>query len=144
MSQGARIFLGVTILLLAAGFLALVPFMKAVSPQAGPGMAICGLFCGLVAVACFSKASHPLTIRLIGGVVFLVCAFYLGSEVLQFLSAKEGLAKTHDMSQPSLRNSLIFMLLVGLPSGYAALKGRYPTWGILAAAFGGKEKTTGH
>ena len=52
MSQAARITLGVAMLLLAAGFMAMVPFMNDVSPQAGPGAAICGLFTGLIAVAC--------------------------------------------------------------------------------------------
>jgi Domain of unknown function (DUF5615) len=72
MSQAARITHGVAMLLLAACFMALVPFMKDVSPQAGPGMAICGLFCGLIAVACLSTASQPVTIRTIGGTVFLL------------------------------------------------------------------------
>jgi hypothetical protein len=35
MSQAARITLGVAMLLLAACFIALAPFMKDVSPQAG-------------------------------------------------------------------------------------------------------------
>ena len=61
MSQAARITLGVAMLLLAASVMALVPFMKDVSPQAGPGAAICGLFCGLIAVACLSTASQPIT-----------------------------------------------------------------------------------
>jgi hypothetical protein len=116
--------------------MALVPFMKDVSPQAGPGMAICGLFTGLIAVACLSTASQPFTIRLIGGTVFVLCALYIVSQLIAFASFHEEIGKMADRSRPSILNSLGFMLLVGLPSGYAALKGRYPGWGVHAAAFG--------
>jgi hypothetical protein len=136
MSQAARITLGVAMLLLAAGFMALVPFMKDVSPQAGPGMVVCGLFCGLIAVACLSTASQPVTIRIIGGTVFLLCALYILNQVMAFSSIGDELGKGKVRSRPSLLNSVGFMLLVGLPSGYAALKGRYPGWGVHAAAFG--------
>ena len=140
MSQGARITLGVAMLLLAAGFMALVPFMKDVSPQAGPGAAICGLFCGLIAVACLSTASQPITIRLIGGTVFLLCALYVVSQLLAFSSFTEEIGKGKGRSRPSILNSQGFMLLVGLPSGYAAFKGRYPGWGRHASAFGAADQ----
>ena len=136
MSQGARIVLGIAVLLLSAGFLALVPFMKDVSPQAGPGMAICGLFCGVIAVACFSTASQPVTSRIVGGTVFLLSALYIVSQLLAFSSVGEELAKGKGRNRPSILNSVGFMLLVGLPSGYAALKGRYPGWGRHASAVG--------
>jgi hypothetical protein len=139
MSQAARITLGVVVLLLAAGFMALVPFMKDVSPQAGPGMAICGLFSGLIAVACLSRASQPITIRIIGGAVFLLCTLYIVSQLLEFNSIGDELGRAKVRSRPSILNSVGFMFLVGLPSGYAALKGRYPGWGRHAAAFGAVE-----
>jgi hypothetical protein len=140
MSQGARITLGVAMLVLAAGFMALVPLMKDVSPQAGPGAAICGLFCGLIAVACLSTASQPITIRIIGGTVFLLSVLYIVNQVLAFSSIGEELGNAKVRSRPSILNSVGFMLLVGLPSGYAALKGRYPGWGRHAAAFGAGER----
>jgi hypothetical protein len=139
MSQSARITLGVAVLVLAAGFMALVPFMKDVSPQAGPGMAICGLFCGLIAVACLSRASQPVTIRLIGAIVFFLSAIYLTSQILAFRSFSEELGRAKVKSRPSIMSSLGFMVIVGLPSGYAAIKGRYPGWGKLASAFGADE-----
>jgi hypothetical protein len=135
MSQAARITLGVAMLLLAAGFMALVPFMKDVSPQAGPGMAICGLFCGVIAVACLSTSSQPVTIRIIGGTVFLLSALYILNQVLAFSSIGDELGRAKVRSRPGIYNSVAFMLLVGLPSGYAALKGRYPGWGRHASAF---------
>jgi hypothetical protein len=140
MSQGARITLGVAMLVLAAGFMALVPLMKDVSPQAGPGAAICGLFCGLIAVACLSTASQPITIRIIGGTVFLLSVLYIVNQVLAFSSIGEELGNAKVRSRTSILNSVGFMLLVGLPSGYAALKGRYPGWGRHAAAFGAGER----
>ena len=140
MSQAARITLGVAMLLLAACFMALVPFMKDVSPQAGPGMAICGLFCGFIAVACLSTASQPVTIRIIGGTVFLLSALYILNQVLAFSSIGEELGKGKVRSRPSILHSVGFMLLVGLPSGYAALTGRYPGWGRHAEAFGAAER----
>jgi hypothetical protein len=138
LSQAARITLGVAMLLLAAGFMALVPFMNDVSPQAGPGAAICGLFSGLIAVACLSTASQPITIRLIGGTVFLLCALYIVTQLVAFSSFREEIGKGR--SRPSILNSLGFMVLVGLPSGYAAIKGRYPGWGAHASAFGAAEQ----
>jgi hypothetical protein len=140
MSQAARITLGVAALFLAAGFMALVPFMKDVSPQAGPGMAICGLFSGVIAVACLSTASQPFTIRLIGGTVFLLSALYIVVQVFAFSSFGEEIKSARDRSRPSIFNSVGFMLLVGLPSGYAALYGRYPGWGKHAAAFGAADQ----
>jgi hypothetical protein len=144
MSQAARISLGIANLLLAAGFMALVPFMKDVSPKAGPGMAICGLFSGVIAVACLSTASQPFTIRLIGGTVFLLSALYIVVQVIEFSSFSEELARAKNKSRPGIYNSIGFMLLVGLPSGYAALKGRYPGWGTHAAAFGAADQGKKH
>jgi hypothetical protein len=140
MSQAARISLGVACLLLAAGFMALAPFMKDVSPQAGPGTVICGLFSGLIAVACLSTASQPITIRLIGGTVFLLSAVYIVVQVLAFSSFRDEIGRARVKSRPGIYNSVGFMILVGLPSGYAALKGRYPGWGRHAAAFGAGER----
>ena len=138
MSQGARIALGLAMLVLAAGFLAIVPHMRDVSPRAGPGMAACGIFSGLIAVACFATASQPLTIRFIGATVFVLSAGYIVNQVIAYRSFWDELAAGGDRGKPSVLNSVGFMLLVGLPSGYAALKGRYPGWGAHAKAFGAR------
>ena len=136
MSQAARIVLGVAMLGMAAGFLALVPYMKDVSPQAGPGMAVCGLFSGLIAVACLSTASQPVTIRIIGATVFVLSAWYVVSSVLAYQSFWAEVESARTKSRPGILNSIGFLILVGLPSAYAAWKGRYPGWGSHAAAFG--------
>ena len=143
MSQPARIILGLAMLGCAAGFLALVPHMKDVSPQAGPGMAVCGIFSGLIAVACFSTASQPVTIRIIGATVFLLSAIYILVQIYEFRSIGDELHAAAKKSKPGILNSVGFMLLVGLPSGYAALKGRYPGWGTHAKAFGADKPKPG-
>jgi hypothetical protein len=147
MSNGARIFLGVALLVIALGFLALVPFFVAAGdafPPAAPyGLGGFALLSGLGAVACLARASHPVTIRLIGASVFLICLAYVGSELVKptpppAKPAENAIqARLDRRSRPSLVNSLLFFGLVGLPSGYAAIKGRYPGWGRHARAFGG-------
>jgi hypothetical protein len=153
MSSGARVFLGVFLVLIGLGFLALVPVFAAAGdafpPQAMYGLGALGVFCGLGALACFSQASHPLTIRILGGAVFAVSLMYVVGQATgtappppprpQPANAVE--ARLQRRSSPSLVNSLLFFGLVGLPSGYAALMGRYPGWGSHARAFsGGKKK----
>jgi hypothetical protein len=103
-------------------------------------MAICGLFCGLIAVACLSTASQPVTIRMIGGTVFLLSALYILNRVLAFASIGDELASGKVRSQPSILHRVGFIILVGLPSRYVALTGRYPGWGRRAAAFGADER----
>ena len=76
---------------------------------------------------------------MIGGTVFLLCALYILYQVVAFSSIGDELGRAKVRSRPSILNSVAFMLLVGLPSGYAALKGRYPGWGTHAAAFGAGE-----
>ncbi len=155
MSSVPRMILGVALILIAAGFLALVPVFAGAG-EAFPrqttyilgGLAV---FCGLGAVACFSYASHPITIRIIGGTVFAACLAYVVGEALHDAPAPPNLARAGNLvanlverrGRPSLANSIAFFVLVGLPCGYAAVAGRYPSWGRHAAAFGGDRSRDG-
>jgi hypothetical protein len=138
-------------MLIALGFLAILPMFagagEAFPPQMLYVLGGLAVFSGLGAVACFSRASHPLTIRILGGAIFAASLIYVigqargGSQVPgQEPAANPVLARLQRRSQPGLANSLAFFALVGLPSGYAALTGRYPSWGRHAAAFGAEKK----
>lgn len=151
MSSAARIILGVALVLIALGFLALLPVFAqagdAFPPTAVYAIGFLAVFCGLGAVACFSSASHPVAIRIIGGTIFVVSLMYMASQVgggaprpgPAAAGKKAGPAPAR-RSQPSLINSLLFFVLVGLPSGYAAAVGRYPGWGAHPGAFGSGSK----
>lgn len=121
MSLGSRIAIAVVALLSAAGF-----YMTAVNPgsvRAAPivfyGMS---LFCIVIAIACLAPKSHPLTLRVIGAVIFLVFASGLYS----------------DFQTQNWRKAMMGFIVWGLPSGYVAIVGRYPSWGKGAAGFNGK------
>ncbi len=150
MSPIPRLILGIALILIAAGFLALVPIFAAAGdafpPQTKYVLGCLAVFCGLGAVACFPRASHPVTIRIIGGTVFATCLAYVTSQALDEAPApaKQAQQPGHPIAEivqrrgrPSLVNSLAFFVLVGLPSGYSAIAGRYPGWGRHASAFGG-------
>lgn len=148
MSPVLRLILGAALILIAAGFLALTPVFAgagdAFPPQTAYVLGGLAVFCGLGALACFSRASHPITIRIIGGTLFAACLAYVVSEALGEAPAPPKPARSGNpvveillrRGRPSLANSIAFFVLVGLPAGYAAVAGRYPTWGRHAAAFG--------
>lgn len=132
MSRGSRLLLGGFLVFCALCFLAMAPGL-------GKGMIACALFCGLGAVACFSTGSHPVTIRLLGGTVFVLCLVYLIS------TARNPLARAPHAPQravPAIVYGLSCFVAIGLPAGYAALTGRYPLWGRGAEAFHGPKKGT--
>jgi hypothetical protein len=151
MSTSLRLFLGVALILIALGFLALVPVFAAAGDAFPPltlyatgGLAV---FCGLGAIACFSQASHPITIRIIGGIIFASSRLYVVDQAFEATqmpqrnqAANPANFRGARLSRPSLINSLMFFGLIGLPSGYAALRGGYPSWGMHARAFGSDEK----
>lgn len=149
MSSVPRLILGVALILIAAGFLALVPVFagagEAFPPQTTYILGGLAVFCGLGGLACFSRASHPIAIRVIGGTVFAACLAYVVGEALHDAPPPPKPAGPGNpvaeivlrRGRPSLANSIAFFVLVGLPAGYAAVAGRYPSWGRHAAAFGG-------
>ena len=124
MSLGARIAIGVVALLCAFGFL-----ITALDPSsglpAGPlvfyGMAL--LFV-VIAIACFFPKSHPITLRIIGTVIFIAYVLYV-------------LDSFHNQN---LGRAILGLLVWGLPSGYLAIMGKYPSWGKGAVAINSKPR----
>jgi hypothetical protein len=135
MSPTARIMLGISVLLIAIGFFGIAVFVKDFAPEAILPMSILGSFCALIALACLSVGSQPITIRIIGGAVFLISVLYVGDQLRSASSVKEEFDKAKQKGRPSVAGSLTFFVLVGLPSGYAALTGKYPGWGAHSGAF---------
>ncbi len=135
MSRGASIMLGIAFVFLAVGFIAVTYLMSNLEgKRAGAvGGAILAIFCGLGAVASLLPASRPVTLRLLGGTVFLVCCGYL----IEMLNGGEILGRSR--ADQSLIKALLAFSVFGIPGGYVALTGRYPQWGRYASVFGGSE-----
>lgn len=124
MSRGAQIAIGVVALVCGASFAALALISGDLFPV-GPwpfyGLAA---LCVALAAACFFRGSRPVTLRILGAVRFLTyLAYALGS--LKELTAFRAIRA---------------FCLWGLPSGYLAIHGGYPSWGGAAAAFGIKRR----
>ncbi|MUG96883.1 hypothetical protein F7734_32895 [Scytonema sp. UIC 10036] len=126
MSIGSRIAIGVVALLCAAIFL-MMALSASSSPPAG-AFFIYGIvaFCVVIAIACFFPQSHPITLRLIGIIIF--CA-YVAYVFDSFRTANLGQA-------------IVGFLVWGIPSGYLAIMGKYPNWGTGSEAFNPKRNRT--
>ena len=123
MSKSSRIIIGIVALLGAVGF-----FITALEPEGLPTgvagfYAMAALFV-IIAVACFFPKTHPITLRMIGMVIFCgyVAYVYDSFQTQNFSRAIKG---------------LIFW---GLPSGYLAIMGTYPSWGKASAGLNGKQE----
>lgn len=119
MSSGARIALAIMTLFCAASFAAIGLISgDQLSAGAWPFYGI-SAFCVVIAVACLMPRSRPVTLRLIGSIIFLVyvCYFFDSLGDISILRAFSGFC------------------VWGLPSGYLAIKGTYPSWGRASAAF---------
>ncbi|MFO0959264.1 MAG: hypothetical protein U0800_17840 [Isosphaeraceae bacterium] len=127
MSRGAQLTIATVAFVFAVSFAGLGLYAGNLFPV-GPwpfyGLAA---FCVAIAVACLSPASRAVTLRIIGLVVFLTyVAYFIDSlEELTVLRALRGFC------------------LWGLPSGYLAIRGEYPSWGRASAAFGGSRRVGG-
>lgn len=123
MSFGSRIAIGVVALLCAAGFL-----MTALYPSSLPaGSVTCygiAAFCMIIAIACFFPQSHPITLRLIGAMIFCTYVAYVSDS----------------FRNQNLSRAIVGFLVWGIPSGYLAVMGKYPSWGTGAEAFNAKQK----
>ncbi|WP_406699622.1 hypothetical protein V5E97_12245 [Singulisphaera sp. Ch08] len=95
------------------------------------------VFCGIAALACFSTGSHPVTIRIIGATVFLLCLAYLASTMRDPMARAQHAPRS---GVPAVAYGLCCFVVIGLPAGYAVATGRYPGWGQGAEAFHGKRK----
>jgi hypothetical protein len=127
MSRSARWILGGFALCFAFSF-----WLASASTGAKPSrleqLLFC--FCVLIAVACFSRYLRGMALRLIGGLVFFASVWYLAMELK---TKPPNLYSGH--FGPSIMNSLLFMLVFGLPGLHVALRGHYPKWGKGAQVF---------
>jgi hypothetical protein len=135
MSRAGRITLGIILALLACGFLAVSWNMHGLPEmRAGEiGSFVFAIFSALGALACLVTTGRKLVLRVIGGVIFLACCWYIVAMIGDRKIASDA------RSKPSLLNAIGLFLLVGLPAGYVMIKGGYPRWGTHAAAFGAAE-----
>lgn len=117
LSFGTRIVIGV-----AAGFTAvcltllslLLSGREGVLPHASTGLFVIAAFCGIITVACFVRGSHPVTLRIIGGVVCLGVVIPFCNSIL------------HGQLPP--RGLLVMPLIFGIPAGYMTITGRWLQW----------------
>jgi hypothetical protein len=124
MSLGSRIAIGVTGLICGWGFWlsAMNPDGVAAKPIIFQGLT---LLCVIIAIACFVPKSHPLTLRVIGGVICGTYIFY----VIDSLRTNR---------EPG--RAISGLICWGLPGGYLAIAGQYPTWGKGAAGFNANQQ----
>jgi len=127
MSQGARITIGFLALfatLMFWGFSRNPLLIERGTAWASyPLMA----FSLVVAVACFVPRSHPITLRILGATV---CLTFL-------------LTCLNNVGDPSFGRLLGGLVVFGIPGGYVAITGKYPTWGKASRAFGNKPQGPG-
>ncbi|MBP0030748.1 hypothetical protein [Roseofilum sp. Guam] len=122
MSKGSRIAIAIVSLISAVGF-----FMTALDPSGLPagasvfyGLAI---LCIVIAIACLFPQTHPVTLRIIGTVIF--CAY---------------IAYVMDSFQTdNLGRAIVGFMVWGIPSGYLAVMGRYPSWGAASEGLNPKD-----
>jgi hypothetical protein len=120
-SAGARIAIGVVSAFAAACF---VPIGYLLGPDLPAGAwPFYGLaaFWAIVASACLTPRSRPLTLRLIGAAV---CGL-------------SGVNAYSSFGTDDFPRALEGWIVFGLPSAYVAVLGGYPWWGHFAALFNG-------
>lgn len=120
MSGGARITLAIVTILSAIGFAAIGRLLGPELPAGSWPFYGFAVLCALIAVACLVRSSRPVTLRIIGSVVFVAYVVYAYASIgdKKFARAVAGL------------------FAWGLPGAYVAIWGKYPWWGKGAGAFG--------
>ncbi|MEO0378611.1 MAG: hypothetical protein AAF329_29270 [Cyanobacteria bacterium P01_A01_bin.17] len=123
--------LGSRIVIAAVSFVcALMFFLTALDPSGLPSGALVfygmAAVCVIIAVACLFPKSHPVTLRLIGGLILSAYVIYVFDS----------------FQTQNFTRAVVGFLVWGLPSGYLAVTGKYPSWGKGAAGFNGAEKNT--
>ena len=117
--------------LFALLFAGILVYSERLAPSRAPLLVyVLAGFCGLVALACFSRTWRGLAIRIIGFTVFLAYASYLVYELF-WEPAKPYTGR----SEPHWLNATFGLMIFGLPGLYVALAGKYPRWGKGAKAF---------
>ncbi len=118
MSAGSRIIIAAISMVCAAGF-----FMTALDSSGLPadphtfyGLAA---VCVIIAIACLSPKSHPITLRMLGTIIFCGYMGYVGDSI----------------HNGNFGQALLGLVFCGLPAGYLAIKGNYPTWDNLSQNF---------
>lgn len=119
MSRGACIVLGIFVLLVGAGFIALGWFSGALMPRGPLPMYGLGAFCGVIGAACLIQGSRAVTLRIIGGLVFAAYAAFA----------------YHSITTGTYPRALAGFFIFGLPGGYLMIYGGYPSWGREAHVF---------
>ena len=122
MSMGARIAIGVVALLGAVGFLILAQDTSGLPAGAYVFYGLAAL-CVVIAIACFFPKSHPITLRIIGTAICLTYIYYVADS----------------FGTENLVRAIVGFFVWGLPSGYMAIMGQYPSWGKLSAGFNSKQ-----
>lgn len=115
MSAGSRIIIAAISMICAAGF-----YLTALDPSDLPagahvfyGMA---MLCVVIAIASLFPKSHPITLRMIGTIIFCGYITYVIDSIQTY----------------HLVRALVGLIICGFPAGYVAIKGRYPRWGELS------------
>lgn len=131
MSRSMSILLGITLAILAVGFAGVAWFSMGLEQMRAATLVlpILCLFCLAGAMACLVPASRPVTLRVVGGAVFLACLGYL------IAMALGGPLWSGTRSTPSLVKAFAAFSAFGMPGGYVALKGEFPRWGKYHRAF---------
>ena len=122
MSLGSRIVIAAISLISTLMF-----FLTALDPSglpAGPLVFYAlALICLIIVVACLFPKSRPVTLRMIGFVIFSAYVYYLFDS----------------FQTKNFTRALLGFWTWGLPSAYLTIKGGYPSWGKGAEGFhGGK------
>ncbi len=122
MSLWARILIGMVSLLFGISFL-----MTAIDPNGiiendiiAYGMSA---FCFVIATACFFEQSRPITLRLIGLIIFIASISYV----------------INSFQSQNFPQAIICFLVWGIPSGYITIMGKYPSWGKATQVFNSKQ-----
>lgn len=114
LSPGARYTLGIAMVLIG-----IIPMMTAEGAQRPAAVYGVGVFCWVIAVACFAQGTaRRLAGRIIGAVVFLACVAYLVSQITS------GPVDSGSQAEPSVVNAIMAMVVFGFPGAYYAWKGK--------------------
>ena len=126
MSNGFRITVAVISALGACGFFLFgVPALVGGFLKEGLGFSALGVFFLSVTLACLWEASRPVTVRIIGGGLFLAGVW----------STVDGLERIQAGEIVPLRNLIGIALVFGLPGLFLLITAGYPKWGAHSGLF---------
>lgn len=115
LSPFARGFLAVFASLFGVGMI-----LMAQSPEKSAGVFAFGVFCLLIAVACITRGR----IRQFVGSTIGVCLFGLAVAYI-YSEAVTGPIDSGHRSEPSVRNSILFLLAFGIPGISYAMRAKF-------------------